>query len=129
MTPQHSPNVNNNDVAFPQQSYQDGDYDPHQASNFGEVQIINDEFAAIQQAFGGTEKGTGFQTPDESLLVPNNVGGLDQYQQQSLQSQQASDAAGAWPAGGGAAPAFNLSAFHQRGDVRQGMWNNPSLQL
>ncbi|KAK6435319.1 hypothetical protein LTR95_008493 [Oleoguttula sp. CCFEE 5521] len=84
--PQDSPNVNNSDAAFPEQSHKDGDYDPQPASHFGEVQIedvrMNDEFAAIQQAFGGTEKGKRMSR----FSFQNNAGGFDQYQQQSLQS-------------------------------------------
>nr|OQO30932.1 hypothetical protein B0A51_04159 [Rachicladosporium sp. CCFEE 5018] len=124
MTPQDSPNVNNSDVAFPQQSYEDRAYDPQPASHFGDVQVedvrMNDEFAAIQQAFGGAEKGNG-ELQMSHFLFQNNAGGFDQYLQQSFQLHRAADAACAWPDAGGAAQAFNLGTFHQRGDVRQGM--------
>ncbi|OQN95333.1 hypothetical protein B0A48_18768 [Cryoendolithus antarcticus] len=81
---------------------------------------MDDEFAAMQQAFGGTEKGTG-EIQMNRLSFQNNAGGFSQYEQQLLQIQQAAAAAGARPDGGGAAPAFILGTFQQRGDVRQVM--------
>ncbi|KAK6442725.1 hypothetical protein LTR95_001041 [Oleoguttula sp. CCFEE 5521] len=122
MTPQDSLSARHGEIAFPHQSYDDGAYYPQPDFHGGEMRMedarMNEEFAAMQPAFGGNEKGTGFMN---RFSFQNNAGGFGQYQQQLLQSRQAADAASAGPDGGGATPAFTLGTFQQRDDVRQGM--------
>ncbi|KAK6440562.1 hypothetical protein LTR95_003209 [Oleoguttula sp. CCFEE 5521] len=127
MTPQDSPSTYRGDIAFSQQSYHDGAYDPQPEYRFGEV-AMNDEFASMhgshledqQQAFAAAQ-GEARHFKSSPFSFQQGDGGFGAYQQML---QQTADAVDAWPHGG-AQPAFDLSMFQQSDGLRQGMPRKP----